>query len=319
MAITNDSTYIALGDSDKLITVFPYQQLENEIKRNTNPFNPEESSRGNFHLYPHAGNIAKLTLDYHNDSVNALTFTKRNKYFLISGSSDKVMMIWKIKEDFTSEKIRILKNQSDINDIQITPNDEFIFSGCIDNNIYVWRSNFSTNTFELVNCINNIHSNFITSICLDPNLERIAYTEMTSYIMNNGIKFASYSDDGKLVIAETLLSQNGFRNNVIKEFKEFINVKNKINSIQKKIELVNFYVYNCFFICVKFFYLKFSYSWSSDGNWIVSVNHHYIKNHKVVHARLVNMNDVNNSQVLIGHESAVLVAVKNNLNIFKYF
>jgi len=38
-----------------------------------------------------------------------------------------------------------------------------------------------------------------------------------------------------LIITETN-TEKGIRNSVVKDYKEFINTKNKINSIQKKIE-----------------------------------------------------------------------------------
>ncbi len=182
--------------------------------------------------------MPKLVLDYHNDGVNALVFSKLNKYYLISGASDKSLIIWKIiHEGFTYEKMKIIKTQSDVTDLAILPNDSFIYAGCVDNNIYIWRSNFQTNSYELINCINNLHNNFITSICLEPSILKINPNDILNYYTTNGIKMASYSDDGRLVLSETHLTAQGVKSNVIKDFKEFINVKNKINQIQKKIEL----------------------------------------------------------------------------------
>lgn len=206
------------------------------IRRSSNSLEGE-SQKGKFQLYPDGGSLPKLILNYHEDSVNALQFAKVNKYYLVSGGTDKNIIVWRIiEEGFTSEKIRIIKSQSDVTDLAILPNDEFIMAGCVDNNIYIWRSNFLLKTFDLVSCVNNLHSNFITSIVLDPNLEKLNTQEISKNIHSNGFKFASYSDDGKLVITESKPEQNGFKINVIKEYKEFVNQKNKINSIQKKIE-----------------------------------------------------------------------------------
>lgn len=55
-------------------------------------------------------------------------------------------------------------------------------------------------------------------------------------------------------------------------------------------------------------FLLFYFSWSVDGNWIAAVNYHYIKNHKVYHVKLIDMKG-GNSEILIGHEAPVLVAV----------
>jgi WD40 repeat protein len=206
------------------------------IRRSSNSLEGD-SQKGKFQLYPDGGSLPKLILNYHEDSVNALQFARVNKYYLVSGGSDKNIIVWRIiEEGFTSEKIRIIKSHSDVTDLAILPNDEFILAGCVDNNIYIWRSNFQSKTFELVNCLNNLHSNFITSIVLDPTLEKLNLQELNNQVNSNGFKFASYSDDGKLVITETKPEPNGFKTNVIKEYKEFVNQKNKINSIQKKIE-----------------------------------------------------------------------------------
>jgi WD40 repeat protein len=206
------------------------------IRRNSNSLEGD-IHKGKFQVYPDGGSLPKLVLKYHEDSVNALQFAKVNKYYLVSGGTDKNIIVWRIiEEGFTFEKIRIIKSQSDVTDLVILPNDEFILAGCVDNNIYIWRSNFQSKTFDLVSCVNNLHSNFITSIVLDPSLEKLNKQEISNFINSNGFKFASYSDDGKLVITEAKPEQNGFKINIIKEYKEFVNQKNKINSIQKKIE-----------------------------------------------------------------------------------
>jgi WD40 repeat protein len=267
----------------------------NNLNNNMNSLN--ENNKGKFKIFQEQNELPKLILDYHEGSVSTIAFAKASRYFLVSGGSDKTIIVWKIiEENFTSEKIKLIKAQSDITDIVITPNDEYMFSGCVDNNIYVWRCNFYTKQFEQVSCI-NLHSNYITSICLDPNLEK----NLANGDLNlNSIKFASYSEEGRLILGEFEITQNGYKTNVIRDFKEIANTKNKINSIQKKIEyniLYNYYP-----------------SWSSDGNFIVSVNHHFIKSHKIVHARLINLNDLSNTQILIGHDNAVLIAVKINFN-----
>ena len=50
-------------------------------------------------------------------------------------------------------------------------------------------------------------------------------------------------------------------------------------------------------------------SWSADGNWIVSVNHQFIKNYRISHARLINKSDLSKPMILIGFESDILIAV----------
>lgn len=166
-------------------------------------------------------------MEYHNDSVNALCFSKLNSEFLVSGGSDKALIIWKIintESHLKSEKLRIIKTNADVSEITMNPLDQMMFVGCIDNNIYVWKSNFMSNTFELVSTI-AYHTNFITSICLNPVQDTSTY------------RMASYSDDARLVISEiTGDSAGNIKVSLVKDYQEFINVKNKINSIHKKIE-----------------------------------------------------------------------------------
>jgi hypothetical protein len=50
-------------------------------------------------------------------------------------------------------------------------------------------------------------------------------------------------------------------------------------------------------------------SWSSDGVWITSVNHHYLRNHKLSHVKVINTKDLDSPQILIGHEFPVFIAV----------
>lgn len=187
----------------------------------------DHSSPGKFHesVTQDINQIDHLILDYHLDSINSITFAKTSRYHLVSGGADKTIMIWKINDEtFTQEKSKIIKTQSDITDIAITSNDKFLLCASVDNNIYVYQTNFLQNqhTFYANICI---HNNFITSICLQP----IPDMNMQS------IKFASYADDGRLILAELIL---GVKTNVIKDYKGLVNTTNKIISIQKKIEYV---------------------------------------------------------------------------------
>jgi WD40 repeat protein len=173
-------------------------------------------------LYPSGQEELKnLNLDFHQDSVNSIAFTKTLKHYLISGGADKSIMVWKINfENFSSEKSKLIKSQSEVTDIAISNNDEYFFTACIDNHIYVYKSNFLQRDHSFFLNI-SIHTNIITSISL--------HQEDNS----NSIKFASYSDEGRLIISELI---PGEKPTVIKDYVEFVNSKNKINSIQKKIE-----------------------------------------------------------------------------------
>lgn len=176
--------YIAFGDANKAITLYPYMILNQSLKKSS--INEEHKKYSMIHADV---DLPKLVVENHSDSINTLTFTKTHKHYLISGSSDKCLMIMRINQDFSTTNMKTIKGQSDIIDIAMSPNDQFIFSGCADNNIYLWKANFPNNTFDLINFI-PIHNNFVTSICLDPIIERNVMNGQELY--NYPIKFASY-------------------------------------------------------------------------------------------------------------------------------
>lgn len=166
-----------------------------------------------------------IDLKFHTGSINSIAFANNSKYYLVSGGADKTVMIWKIllnEANFSSQKSRMLTSLSDITDIVISKNDEYIFTACVDNFIYVYKSNFIQNQYTTISNI-NIHSNIITSIHLDP----------AQAFYSQSIKFASYSDEGRLILAELSIAE--MKANITRDFTEIINKKNKINSIQKKI------------------------------------------------------------------------------------
>ena len=223
MAISNDLEFLAIGDSEKLISVYQYKNLEGILKSLQYNLNSEKK----FNIFSSSinNNLSKMILDHHTQGINSLAFTKVNKYHLISGGSDKCIIIWKLNEEkLTSEKIRLLNCTSDVNDIVILPNDEYILSGCVDCKIYFWKCNFEQKNFELIGMIDS-HSNYITSICL----------ELTS-IKENYFKFCSYSEDAHLIITEVTIEGKNLKFKIIKDFEEFVNIKNKINNLSKKIE-----------------------------------------------------------------------------------
>jgi hypothetical protein len=97
-------------------------------------------------------------------------------------------MVTKINNDFSYKTIRMIKTQSDVTEIQVVPNDELMFVGCVDNNIYLYRSNFANNQFELYQTI-SLHQNYVTSICLDPFLDK---TLSNCSQIGSSLKFVSY-------------------------------------------------------------------------------------------------------------------------------
>jgi WD40 repeat protein len=55
-----------------------------------------------------------------------------------------------------------------------------------------------------------------------------------------------------------------------------------------------------------------------DGNWITSVNHHYLKSHKLSHVKIINTKELDSPHILIGHEFPVFIAVSVSFFIKKF-
>jgi hypothetical protein len=62
IAINTDKSYLAIGDINKIITVFRYPKIENSIKNNL-PFSNQEN----------------LVLKQHDDTVNCIIFSYTSK------------------------------------------------------------------------------------------------------------------------------------------------------------------------------------------------------------------------------------------------
>jgi WD40 repeat protein len=177
--------FIAFGDSNKFISLFQFDQININIKK----FVASELER--FNVVKNEPEPQKVEMEAHSDSVNTIVFTRLNKYYLISGSSDKCLIVWRINPvDMTFQNIKLIRTNSDVTEIVLLPNDEMMFVGCVDNNIYLYKSNFINNTFECFNHI-NIHQTYVTSICLDPFLEKHIKNNNGS-CMNTLLKFVSY-------------------------------------------------------------------------------------------------------------------------------
>lgn len=213
--------------------------------------------------------IPKLILEFHTDQVSGLHFSNTQPNLLFSSSYDKFIIIWKINPDsFSGEKLRAIPLKSEISDFALYPDDSYILAGCFNNNVYIIKCDYVNQNFDTVAALMT-HDNIVNSISLDP------------FIETNG-RFASISDKGRLIIASFNKTNNIV--NVIHNFDEFVNGKHKCVILQKKID------------------------WSVDGRWLLSVDHHLIKKHNILHARLINMDSFPNTQALIGHDSPVLIA-----------
>ena len=134
-----------------------------------NPHNRKDTTN-KFFILPADPNLNKTELNYHSDSVNALVFARKTSNILISGSSDKSIIIWYLNPDLSQNKKRLLLVNSEVTDLSLTLNDQFLFCSCVDNNIYIYYTCFPDNAPELVSTL-SVHNNIVTSLCLDNSLD----------------------------------------------------------------------------------------------------------------------------------------------------
>ena len=213
--------------------------------------------------------IPKLILEFHIDQVSALQFSNTQPNLLFSSSYDKFIVLWKINPtNFSGEKLRVMQLQSEISDIALYPDDSHLLAGCFDNNVYVIKVDFQKDILQIVATL-VAHDNIVNSITLDPLIETTG-------------RFASLSDKGRLIISTFNRNENNV--SILYNFEDFINPKHKCVMCRKKID------------------------WSVDGKWVLSVDHHQIQKQNVIHAKLINMNTLPNTQALIGHDSPVLIS-----------
>jgi WD40 repeat protein len=273
IATSANQQYIAFGDSNKQITIFNLQNLF--IYYNSTPkddFPLEEKQDINYYVLSDV-KIPKMILDFHTEQVTCLQFPKMNSNLLFSGSQDKSIAIWKInQQNFSAERVRVIQNKCEITDMQFYPDDSYLFVAGFNNYIYIFKCDFINNSFEIISVMNS-HDNIVNCIVLDPFIEETG-------------RFVSMSDKGRVIISQFNKNTNAIVN--IKDYEEFITLKHKCNIIQKKID------------------------WSSDGKVIITVDHHNIKNNNVIHGRIIFLEDLNNPQILIGHDSPMLVAKFSN-------
>ena len=269
ISMSSNQQYIAFGDSNKQITIFNLQNLF--VYFNSTPKEDillDEKQDINYYVLNDV-KIPKMILDFHSEQVTCVQFPKMNNNLLFSGSQDKSIAIWKInQQNFSAERVRVIQNKSEITDMKFYPDDSFLFISGFDNCIYIYKCDFINNSFENISIMDS-HDNIINSISLDPFIEHTG-------------RFVSMSDKGRVIISQ--FNKNNNTITTIKDYEEFITPKHKCNIIQKKID------------------------WSSDGKIIISVDHHNIKNNNVIHGRIIFIDDLNNPQVLIGHDSPMLVA-----------
>lgn len=155
-------------------------------------------------------------LDSHNGTVTCLKWSNCGN-FLVSGSDDKTIIIWKrvaMKKSLHFSLVkRLIGHESDIQNISLNSADTLMMSCGLDCKIIIWQFTKQTQTFNKVIELDNIHKNFIKSCEFDP----------------TGKFFASISDDKTLKIYKYSFNtiNNTFKFNLEVEISEpFKNSKN---------------------------------------------------------------------------------------------
>ena len=212
----------------------------------------------------------KITIQEHTNTISSLRFLHKDSHILFSSGFDKYIIIWKINENnLSSERMRKIPTRHEITDMKLFPNDKYLFVGFINGEINIYLCDYLHNSFNVMGTFYE-HDDYINSIVLSPN------------IMEDNL-FISMSDKGKLILTEIGINNDKVNFKIKKNF-PFENQNFFSKGDIKKID------------------------WSSDGNMIISVAHKFIQNKKIVHARVIFLDDLDNSQPLIGHVSIPLIA-----------
>ena len=140
----------------------------------------------------------------------------------------------------------------------------------INGEINIYSCDYANNQFHSI-AVFTQHDDYLNSIVLSPN------------IMEDGL-FVSLSDKGKLILAQIFQKNTGGIDVKIKKIFPFENIHHFSKGDTKKID------------------------WSPDGSMIISVDHKFIQSKPIIHARLIFLDDLENTNPLIGHVSSPLIA-----------
>ena len=286
--ISYDDLFLAFEGPENSIWIFKYEDIKNIIeyessdKKEVIDKEEEKEIEKNtikrkywFHEPLNCQN--KISIQEHRNSISALRFLHKDSHILFSSGFDKYIIIWKLDENnLTAERMRKIPTRQEITDMKIYPNDKYLFVGFINGEINIYFCDYQNNSFNVIGSFYE-HDDYLNSIVLSPN------------ILDDGL-FASLSDKGKLILAEINVKNNDKINFKTKKIFPFENKNHFSKGDTKKID------------------------WSPDGSMIISVDHQLIQDKKIIHARLIFLEDLENTQPLIGHVSSPLIAKFSKCN-----
>ena len=187
-----------------------------------------------------------------------------DSHVIFSSGFDKYIIIWKLDEiKMYGERLRKIPSKQEITDMKLYPDDKLLFVGYINGEINVFSCDYTNNQFHSV-AIFSEHDDLLNNIVLSP------------HIRQDGL-FVSLSDKGKLILSQIFLKNTGGLDVKIKKIFPFENIHHFSKGDTKKID------------------------WSPDGSMIISVDHKFIQAKPIIHARLIFLDDLDNTHFLIGH------------------
>ena len=291
--ISYDDLFLAFEGPEYSIWVFKYADIKNIIEYESNNkieiIDKEEEEKKENDDY--INNIIKrkywfnepldckkkIAILEHKNSISALRFLHKDSHILFSSGFDKYIAIWKLDEhNLTFQRMRKIPTRQEITDMKLYPNDKYLFVGFINGEINIYLCDYKNNTFNSVGTFYE-HDDYLNSIVLSPN------------IMEDGL-FISLSDKGKLILTEINIKNNDKINFKTRKVFPFENKNHFSRGDTKKID------------------------WSPEGSMIISVDHQLIQDKKIIHARIIFLDDLENTQPLIGHVSSPLIAKFSKCN-----
>ena len=283
--ISYDNLFLAFEGSENAIWVYKYSDfkkiLDYESNKKSQIIDKEEEEKNQEneqmnklrrqYWFNDSLNLQKIVLQEHINSVSAILFLHSDSHVLFSSGFDKYIMIWRLDEiKMTGERVRKIPSKQEITDMKLYPDDRFLFVGYINGEINIISCDYQNNQFHSI-AIFSEHDDYLNSIVLSPN------------IMEDGL-FVSLSDKGKLILSQIFSKNNGNIDIKIKKIFPFENINHFSKGDTKKID------------------------WSPDGSMIISVDHKFIQAKPIIHARLIFLDDLENTHALIGHIASPLIA-----------
>ena len=283
--ISYDNLFLAFEGAENTIWVYKYQDfkkiLEFESPKKTQIIDKEEEEKNQEnepttklrrqYWFNDPLNLQKIVLQEHHNSISALLFLHTDSHVMFSSGFDKYIIIWKLDENkMYGERLRKIPSKQEITDMKLYPDDKLLFVGYINGEINIFSCDYANNQFHSV-AIFSEHDDLLNNIVLSP------------HIMQDGL-FVSLSDKGKLILSQIFLKNTGGLDVKIKKIFPFENIHHFSKGDTKKID------------------------WSPDGSMIISVDHKFIQAKPIIHARLIFLDDLDNTHVLIGHTSSPLIA-----------